>query len=180
MLANSGSPVPIDSWASETGRSVAQLSDLLDDTKIEINEQNAVIELFGFAVSGMPWHLKIADRQLFACCPLIGNTVATITGKNIELSPVASYPGINSPVHLGHDFISANEQSGLQVSFIDVDEQEFEAGIFNAFCRHIRFYSSATDAQAFVDEHPRRFLMDMREFNAFTVALVDTVWSETP
>ena len=176
LLAKSGTPVPIDTWASESGKPVEHLENLLDDSKIEINSESAVTELFGFAVGGMPWNLAIDNIRLFACCPLIGNTVATITDRPVTLTPVTSYPGLEGPIQLGSEYVATNVKSGLKASFIDVDQEEFQTSIFNAFCSHIRFYSNDADAQAFVDEHPRRYLMEMNEFISFTEELVNAVW----
>jgi alkylmercury lyase len=177
-----GRPVAAVELASRTGRSVEEVTAILDGwPNVFYDQHRRVIAFWGLALPEMPHRLEIAGRVLHAWCAFDPLFIVPLLGAPARVA--STCPVTAQPVSLTvtPDGVSDLVPAGTVVSFL-VPTRPWDEDVIRSFCHQVLYLAAEEAGRRWMATHPGTFLLSVeqafevgRRFNLgrFGAALAD-------
>ncbi|QQD84545.1 MULTISPECIES: organomercurial lyase MerB [Jeotgalicoccus] len=150
MLAE-GEPVTVEDIASATGKPVEEMRKVLQTLpSVELNEQRRVVG-FGLTLVPTPHRFKVDGKELYTWCALDTLMFPKLIGRKAQIESPCHGTGKPVKLTVEPDRVISVEPSTSVVSIVTPDDM---SSIRSAFCNEVHFFSSASEAQDWLNQHP--------------------------
>lgn len=148
-----GSPASARQIADLSGRPVADVETVIDDSRqAEVDRDGRVLGI-GLTLLPTPHRLQLADRDhaLYVWCVPDAFAVASVLGKQLRLTTRCHSTGRHLALDLAPGRIRAIDPPEAVVSFVTSPNLSDLRG---TICRHQNLFADAQAAQPWLDDHP--------------------------
>ncbi|WP_369699948.1 organomercurial lyase MerB [Alicyclobacillus sendaiensis] len=151
QLITRGMPVSVEDIASETGKSVDEIRDTLSALpSVELDEQGRVIGC-GLTLVPTPHRFWVEEKQLYTWCALDTLMFPQLIGRTAYIESPCHSSGTPVRLTVEPERIVSVVPSWAVVSIVTPDDM---SSVRSAFCNEVHYFSSASKAQKWLDQHP--------------------------
>lgn len=158
-----GEPVGAQALATELGRGETEIERTLRSWPgVHRCEKGAIVAFGGLALPEMPHRFRVDGRRLHTWCAWDALFIPELVGRTAEVDSVSPTSGDRVRLTVASDAIQAVEPEGTVISMLAPTEH-FDDEVVAGFCHFVHFFTSVSDAQPWLAEHPRTFLLSLDE-----------------
>lgn len=163
-----GRPVPPERLARVLGTATSEVVDAITDRPgIVLDEAGCVTAYFGLTLKPMPHRILLGGQELFTWCAWDTLLVASITGREAEVSSPCVQTG--APVHLrlGPDGVEVAHPAGARMTMVTPPLDDLAADFHAAFCARIHFVVDDGAAAGWLAANPDGLILGLAEAFAY-------------
>lgn len=175
-LLAKGKPVsPLD-ISKVSGFSLSEVEEALNMGRTSRDQNGRVTELFGFMFDATSHRIEIEGNAFFSCCPLIALTVSGLIGKKMVLETVDPIGRKIVKLYLAPNGEISSDSKSAVASMVRTEADGILNHVAENFCSHIHLFISRENAEKFISEDARRYVVELNEFRAIAQELKRVVW----
>lgn len=150
LLAN-GEPVEIDALAREAALTADQVNDRL--AAVPDTEYDDAGRIIGQGLTLRPTNHRftVNDQELYTWCALDTLIFPTLLDQAAQVESTSPSSGQTIRVTVGPSGVTAVEPTAAVVSLVNPEDM---TSIRSAFCNQVHYFTSAEDAQPWLESHP--------------------------
>ena len=151
LLLLNGEPVSPDQIAVTINKPREEVINLLQELpNVELDNHGNLVGI-GLTLRPTPHRFEVEGRTLFTWCALDALIFPAIIKKPVSIESPCPVTGTRVKVQVTHDRVEKVEPSSAVVSIVIPETLE---NIRNAFCNHVRFFSSSESATSWLADNP--------------------------
>ena len=175
-LLAKGQPVSSIDLSKVTGHPMSEVDDAISSIRVGKNQQDRVIELFGLMLDPTPHRIEIDGVILFSCCPLVAFTIPGLVNKKIVIESVDPISRKIVKMCLKpNGEISFNPENAV-ASMVKTELEGILKNVTDNFCKHIHLFISRRSAEEYIQNHPRRYIVEINELKEIGIYLSKEIW----
>jgi alkylmercury lyase len=166
-LLAKGQPVPISHIAerSECGKSA--VSEALESAPVRLDEENRVIDVFGFTLDPTFHRVQLDGISLYTCCALWSHFIPRVTDMSAEVDSVDPISRRIVRLTITSEGVTKLEPITAVATLVKTRLEEIQhlGPIGSYVCNHICHFTSRESAERFIVEDKRRFVVSVQVLN---------------
>lgn len=177
-LLSEGQPVTPYKLAEVSGYELAEVEDALYHGRTERDHQGRVAELFGVMFVPTMHRIEIDGIFIFSCCALIAHTIPGLINKNIIVESVDPISRKIVKLAIGPEGIHSINQTEAVATLVTTELNGILNNVSANFCTHIHHFVSRKSAEEFIQNNPRRYIIEINEFHEIGRQLAKEIWNQ--
>ncbi|MFC1481715.1 organomercurial lyase [Candidatus Neomarinimicrobiota bacterium] len=176
-LLASGQPLTEEQIIEVTGANHSNVREALSLGRTGRDEQGHVIELFGVTKTTTSHRIEINQTILYSCCALVAHMVPMLTGGTARIESTDPISKESVWVTIRDHTLESFTPMDATGTFVSTEFREVMDSVGDAFCNHIMHFSSIENAQEFIAQNPKRFILNMEEFHDIAIKMYEAIWT---
>lgn len=163
QLLARGQPVALEAMAETVGIDPETIAAMLGRWHgIHRNSSGAVTGFWGLTLDTTPHRLHVAGRTLHAWCAWDTLFLPSLLDSVAEVASLCPATGTEVRLVVTPSGMRDAPREAV-MSFVTPERTQIRDDVVRHFCRFVRFFASAHDAEDWLEHHPGAFLVTLAE-----------------